>query len=492
MRGFQPQQARASRGPAIACAAIVLGSALTGCRVGPDYVPPEPEVPEAWNAPVDVAARQANEVDLRRWWVLLGDPILDRLVTLTLESNRDLRESAARVREARVQVRSVRGQRIPSLNASGQYDASRQSENTAIGGPTEHENLWGAGFDMSWELDLFGGIARQIEAASADLGTSVESFRDLRVSLLGDVARTYIEYRLAEVRLRIARENQDAQTKTLGLVRTRHATGLAPELDLRQAERILASTQAEIPLIQLERRTLRNVLCTLTGHFPGQLDQLLGDAGKIPVPPPAIGVGAPADLVRRRPDIRGAERSLASATARVGVATAELYPKFSLSGSFRLEAKSADLLPSGDSIRYGLGPTFLWNLFAGGTLRAQIKVEEARVDQALHRYEQTIIRAVEEVEAALITNEEERRRRTSLSLAVERASQSLRLSRAAYEEGLVDFQNVLDSQRTVLLLEGQLAENESAIAVATVRLFKALGGGWSEDQPIPDGVASTR
>ena len=459
--------------------ALVLVLLLVSCTVGPDYHSPAADTPVAFHARESQQGRGAPSPPLDRWWLLLGDDVLTHIVRRALENSQDLSVSAARVREARARLGVVSGRNVPNLSGSADYNGSRRSPNAALGGDRGFQHFVGLGFDSSWEIDLFGQIARSTEAATADLQASIERLRDVRVTLLADIARSYVQYRLTQTRLSIAEGNRDLQAKTLGLVRIRFDSGLIPELDLRQAERILATTGAEIPSLQAELQVLRNALAVLSGDYPGALDERLAAEAPIPEAPDTLTLGVPADLLRRRPDIRAAERDLAAATAQVGVSTAELYPKLSLAGTLRLEATNPDHLLSSRSAFYKLGPSFSWNLFSGGRVQSQIEADKARVEQSYQRYRLLVRRAVEEVESALLDQEGSRLRRKSLSHAVDQAQRSVELSRGAYEEELVDFQNVLDNQRTLLSLQDQLAQNQSAITVATLRLYKALGGGWT-------------
>ena len=351
-------------------------------------------------------------------------------------------------------------------------------------GAGKQSNFYQAGFDASWEIDVFGGIRRGIEAADAEVEASVEARRDVLVTLLAEVARNYIEVRGLQAEIAIARQNLEAQKKTLELTQARFRAGRAAELDVVRAQAQVSTTSSQIPLLESARIQATQRLGVLLGREPGLLREELMAAAAIPPPPPEVPVGLPSDLLRRRPDLRRAERELAAATARIGVATADLYPKFSLTGFFALESVNASDVASWGSRAWSVGPSIRWSIFQGGRIRAQIEVENARQEQAAIAYERSILQALQEVEGALISYAKEQAHRAELSDAVTANAKAVDLANQRYGQGLVDFLNVLDAQRSLYLSQDTLVQSERRISEHLVALYKALGGGW---EAAPEG-----
>jgi NodT family efflux transporter outer membrane factor (OMF) lipoprotein len=450
---------------------------MAGCMaVGPDYRPPEVGISETWQQGGDPALVPTRAVN-RRWWAAFKDPLLDGLVAQVETNNLDVRQSIARVREARANLGVARGTWWPEANAEGSAIRQRTSENGLnSGGGTE--TLYGAGLDASWELDLFGRIGRSVESARADYQASEEDRGDVLISMQAELARTYFDMRTFQARLAAAEGNISSQQQVLKLTQSRFKNGLATGLDVAQAEQVLAASQAEVPPLRVGLTQAINTLAVLLGQTPGSLPEELGRPAPIPVPPPRVAIGVPADLLRQRPDIRRAERQLAAQTARIGVATADLYPRLSLSGTFAFEAIDAGDLLQGGSKAFGFGPTLRWLLFDGGRVRAQIAVEDARTEQALLAYEQTVLNALNEVENTLSQYLNQRTRQAALDRSVQAAQRALRLATRLYRDGLVDFQNVLDAQRALFDNENQQAAARGNTSIFLVQLYKALGGGW--------------
>jgi NodT family efflux transporter outer membrane factor (OMF) lipoprotein len=338
---------------------------------------------------------------------------------------------------------------------------------------------YSVGLDASWEVDVFGGVRRSVESATADLQASGEDLRSVLVSLLGEVALNYIEVRTIQARLAVAEANLAAQTETYELTAIRVQAGLTTALDLEQATYNLDSTRSQIPTLQSGLGEARNRLAILLGEHPGAVHAELAARQPIPVPPLEVAVGLPADLLRRRPDVRQAERKLAAQTAQIGVATAELYPKFSLVGSITLSALDLTNLFSATSRAFSIGPSVSWRLFDAGAIRKNIEVQSALQEQALIQYEATVLTALEEVENALVAFAEEQRRREALRNAAQAAERAVTLAQAQYGAGMVDFRSVLDAQRSLLSLQDQVVQSEGSVASDLVRLYKTLGGGWA-------------
>jgi NodT family efflux transporter outer membrane factor (OMF) lipoprotein len=456
---------------------------LAGCMtVGPDYTPPEVLLPAAWSAEMKggLIVKDLDKQILASWWLILDDPVLTNLIEKAVASNLDLKEARARVREARALRGISKADRFPTIGASGAAKLSRSSEDT--GGGTERK-LYAAGFDATWELDLFGGKQRSIEAAEAELQVSEEDLRDVLVSLLAEVALNYVEVRSFQTRLSVAHANLDAQKETYNITRWRRQAGLTTQLDVEQAKYNLEQTRAQIPSLQTGLERAKNRLAVLIGQHPGSLKDVLAEHRAIPVTPLEIAVGVPASVLRHRPDVRRAERQLAAQTAQVGVATADLYPRFSLLGSIGLEALSLDNLFLAGSRTHSMGPSITWPVFDAGTIRKNIEAQSALQEQAFIQYEAAILKALEEVENALVAYAEEQSRRQSLNKATEAARRAVELVQKQYSSGLIEFSNVLIAQRSLLSLQDQLAVSEGGVTSNLIALYKSLGGGWKSLMP---------
>ena len=465
---------------------FVLG--VAGCSVGPNYREPDAAVPAAWNEaqPNGVNTRAA---ELTRWWASFNDPLLDSLVERAVKANLDLRLAEARIREARASRAVTAAGAWPRTDVSGSYSRNRSSDN-AVGSQTQgavaaprsgaalEQDLFRTGFDATWEIDVFGGVRRSVEAADANLQATVEDRRNTLVTLLGDLARNYIDVRGFQQRLLVARANLKSQQETLDLTRVRFQAGLSSDLEVAQAEGQLNTTAAQIPTLQSSLKEATHRLDVLLGVPPGALWDELAKESPIPVLPPEVLVGLPSELLRRRPDIRRAERQLASATAEIGAATAELFPKFSLTGAFGLQSISASDWFSGPSRFWSLGPTIRWPIFDAGRIRANVEVRNAQQEQALTQYEKTILVALEDVENSLVNYSREQERYRALRNAVAAHRRAVEMSNELYLRGLLDFLTVLDNQRSLFASESALAQSEATVATNLVALYKALGGGW--------------
>ncbi|TYB32530.1 MAG: efflux transporter outer membrane subunit, partial [Flexistipes sinusarabici] len=394
-----------------------------------------------------------------------------------VKGNLDLQTSLSRLRQARIRRGISKSDRYPTLNASGQIQEQRGSESLQPGTGGEEEEYYLAQFDSSWELDLFGGIRRSVEASQAELEASRADVNDVLVSLMAEVAVNYIEVRTYQQRLDITRANIRTQKKTYELNKSRYESGLIDELAVQQSLRNLETSRSQIPMLKSGLRAAKNRLAVLLGQEPGSIDEMLAADKGIPQVPPRVAVGIPAEAMRRRPDIRRAERQLAAQTARIGVATAELYPKFRLFGTIGLEAIDSNFLDS-DSQFWGIGPGVSWNIFQGGALRLNIDLQTEKQKEAMLSYQSAVLNALQEVENALTAYAKEQLREESLQKAVAAAKRTEALARDRYNAGLTDFYNVLDAQRTLLELEDQLAASRAEVASNLARLYKALGGGW--------------
>ena len=468
---------------------------ITGCAVGPDYVAPLVPLPESWRGE-DTTAAPVTPTDLATWWRAFGDPTLDALVEAALAQNLQLKTAAARIREARAERVIGAAGLYPTLGVTAEYQHARPfSENSQFGAITldgeslppgfPTENLYQGEFDASWEIDVFGGIRRGVEAADADLAAAVDDARDVQVVLLAEVARNYVDVRALERRLEITHENLVSQRDSVALTEDRFRTGLASELDVRQARSLLATTEAEVPALESQREQVVHALGVLLGREPNALAEQLSKSGPIPgaADPEAIAVqipvGLPSELLRRRPDIRRAERQVAAATARIGVATAELYPKFSLTALAGLQSINTNDFFTAGSRYFQVGPSVSWRLFEGGRIRANIDVQDARTEQALHGYEQAVLTGLQDVEDALVAYGKERIRHGALVDAVEQNRRAVVLARDLYLHGLGTYLAVLDAQRAQYESEDSLAQSDQAVVTDLIAVYKALGGGWA-------------
>ncbi len=468
------------RAVALAMTLALALTQLSGCmRVGPDYEPPESDVPDVWSQELTEGLAE-GEADLQTWWTTLGDPLLNDLIARATDGNRDLAIAAGRVREAQARFGIASGGRWPEVDAYGSYQREQLSQNFAPDPDNRVNDYYATGLVASWELDFWGRIARQIESADASFAASVESYRDVLVLLYAELATDYVNLRTQQERLRYALANAEAQRQTLQLVADRYHAGLVPSLDVRQAELNLATTESALPIFRTSIAQAIHRMSVLLGEPPGALRSELVEPLPIPAVPDTVLVGIPADLLRQRPDIRTAERELAAQTARIGVATAELYPAFHLPGSIGWEGlyeSGSDLLTSGTSV-WSLGAVFRWNIFSGGRIRNQIKVEDARTEQALAFYEKTVLEALGDFEDAIVAYVQENERQLALVRSVEAAQASAELARTLYRTGLTDFQTVLDMERSLFQQEDSLAASEGLVTANVVRIYRALGGGW--------------
>jgi NodT family efflux transporter outer membrane factor (OMF) lipoprotein len=475
---------------------VILSSFVAGCKVGPNYRPPQVSVPPSYH---EQLATESNQPpwDLSQWWGLFQDPQLDSLIHQATLANHDLRLAQARVQEARAQAGVTRSVLFPSVDASGQYTRQRLSENTPeallsrAAGEGLEQNLFSAGFDMNWELDVFGGNRRALEASQADLASAVETRRGVLITVIGEVGLNYLDLRGLQEQLAVARDNLRLQEQTLDLTRDRFRAGLANELDTARAEAQAAGTRSLIPLLEQDIQRSIHRLSILIGKEPAELESQLSASAPIPPAVPGIPVGLPSDLLRQRPDIRNAERQLAAATARVGVATADLFPRFFLTGTAGLESLNASDFFTAGSRFWSLGPSVRWPVFTAGRIRQNIKVQDARHEQALIRYEQTVLTSLEEVENALVACGKEQEHHQALIQSEAANRRAVELADQRYRSGLVDFLNVLETQRSLLAVQDDLARSDRTIDQNLVRLYKALGGGWQNEMRLSQSEPST-
>ncbi|PPK76939.1 NodT family efflux transporter outer membrane factor (OMF) lipoprotein [Methylobacter tundripaludum] len=442
--------------------------------VGPDYRQPQTQLPVNWST-TETASPAAKMADISRWWTVFNDPVLTELMEKAQADNRDLYQAEARLREARARRQLAKANLLPTSSLTASARQSGSSE--AAGGGTTSE-LYSNSLDASWEIDIFGKKRRAIEAAEATMQAAQEDLRDVLVSLCAEVALNYVDVRSYQTRLKITEDNLAAQSETYDITRWRYQAGLTMQLDVDQAKLTMENTRAGIPSLRSTLEQAKHRLALLLGQQPDALKRLLAASARIPAASAEIGVGIPADLLRRRPDVRRAERKLASQTAQIGVAEAARYPDFTLSGSIGLESLAYANLYTAGAKAFQVAANAAWTLLDAGRIRSNINIQNALQEQALGLYQSTLLTALRDVENALTAYSEERKRRDALNAAVEAGISALALADAQYISGLLDFQRVLDSQRSLLSAQTQLATSESEVAADIVRLYKALGGGW--------------
>ena len=467
---------------------------LSGCAVGPNYRAPQTKAPAQWNQ--SLAGGETNSaITTTEWWTNFNDSGLDSLVARAVRSNLDLRIAQARVREARAQYGIASADLWPTVDGSSSYARERQSRHQPVLGAFPipknvfENDVYQAGFDASWEIDVFGGKRRAKEAAGAQVSASEFGRRDALITLLGDVARNYVELRGYQGRLAIANENIEAQERALAITRDRFAKGLSSDLDVQQASTILATTRAEVPTLESSIEKSIHRLEVLLGEQPGTLQAELSELSPIPAQPPVVPVGLRSELLLRRPDIRQAERQLAAATANIGVAKADLFPKFFLTGAAGLQSVNAsDWFTSGSQF-WSVGPTMQWRIFDAGRIRSNIKLQNARQEEALAIYERTVLTAFEEVENGLVLYAKEQVRRRSLQDAVVSSQKSLDTANKLYANGLTDFLRVLDAERSLYQSQDSLVQSDRTISANLISLYKSLGGGWEDVEPSALAVA---
>lgn len=479
---------RLSNGPGAAALALLLAATLAGgCAtlpsVGPDYAPPKVPLPDAWHTdvstPQDLPPPTPAAQRLADWWRQLGDPQLDRLIDTALADNLDLKLAQARLRQARASREQAVGGYYPTVTTSAGASRTKASTGGQAGLPeTSAQSMYNVGFDASWELDLFGGTRRAVEAATADLQASQANLDDARVSLVAEVAQNYVDLRSYQQRLAIARANLESQTETERITDWRAQAGLDSASDVERARTTLEQTRASIPDLDIGLVAAKNRLAVLLGLHPGELDARLAEVRPLPAAPAGIASGIPAQVLRQRPDLLAAERTLAAETARVGQKLAQRFPSLSLSGTLGWQAATLGGLGATGSLLNSIAGTLAATLFDGGRLRSAVEIQSAVQEQALVSYEQSVLTALEEVENALREFASSEERTTARRAAAESALRAADLTRSMYASGLSDFEEVLDTERTRLTAENDLAQAEATRLQSLIKLYKALGGGW--------------
>jgi multidrug efflux system outer membrane protein len=455
--------------------APLAAAVLAACAVGPDYHEPEPKAAPAFD---NVSATYSTEQAVGKFWQSFDDATLARLVDEATHSNYDVRIALSRVAEARALRRDSAFDLAPSITAGGGYTKARLPAAQTLPGAARNSELYDAGFDAVWELDFFGRVRRGLEASNAELGAAQAAERDALVIVTAEVTRTYFELRGFQQQLDVARRNVVNQQSTLDLARARLEAGSGTELDTSRAQAQLSGTLGTIsPLEAAVARSIHR-LSVLVGREPGALRAELEPTQDLPPLPGVVPVGDPAGLLRRRPDIRIAERQLAGATARIGIAVADLFPRVTFTGNAGYVAASSGALGDRGTDSYVLAPGISWGIFDLGHVQARIAASRAHREGALLQYEKTVLNALEETEDSLVTHARARERLVHDEDAVRASHTAASLARVRYENGASDFLQVLDAERTLLQSEDRLARSRTEAATSLIAVYKALGGGW--------------
>ncbi len=451
-----------------------------GLIVGPNYRRPFAQTSPDWIDGKDPSVTRDCQ-PLNQWWTIFGDPTLDELVQVAYQQNLSVRAARLRILEARAQRRITAANLLPqSQTAFGQYTRTQVSRTTATASPLLPRAFddWQNGFDLSWELDVWGRIRRAIEASDAAIGAEIANYDDILVTLIGDVAATYIELRALDERIRLAEANVAIQQESLNIAEIRLKEEEVSELDVQQARANVRATAAAIPALKQGRRQAINSLAILLGTTPYDLEPLLRAEGTIPSTPTQAVVGIPADLLRRRPDIRRSEREVAIQSAQIGIAESELYPRFALGGQIFVNAEKLDDLFQSDSVAGAIAPGFSWKILNYGRLIAGIEVERLQFQQAVLGYENTVLNAQREVEDAIAQFLRSTEQAAELQQAVDATERSVELVIIQYKEGATDFNQVFVLESNLANLQDQLTVARLNIAIGLVQVYKAIGGGW--------------
>ncbi|WP_136798488.1 MULTISPECIES: efflux transporter outer membrane subunit [Desulfosediminicola] len=463
---------------------LLLLIANCGCSpLGPDFTTPDAPIADQWYSDQSNYATLSQREELSSWWQKFNDPVLSTLITMAANQNLSLQVAGLRILEARANLARVRGNLYPQLQ-----EANGELLRTGIPEPAQERYFTslGAGLDVAWELDFWGKFRRAIESADSSLFSSLADYDDILVSLTAEVAQTYIDIRTLQERIALAQKNAKLQQESLQLIQIQLEAGVVTELDLLQAETLQSTTLATIPNLKSSLRTAQNGLAVLLGMLPGEIEGLIAEREGIPEVSEKIAIGAPAELLRRRPDVKRSEMQAAAQSARVGIAITELYPSFSLLGSLGYSTSDSgsdnlgDLFDS-DNFSYTFGPTFSWKLFQYGRLKNDIRIQDARLQQAIVSYQDTVLNAAREVENAMSSLVLAKREAEYLQQGVLTSQRSTELSTLQYTEGLTDYQRVLDSIRSLTQRQDQHAQAKGRIGSFTIALYKAMGGGWTAD-----------
>jgi NodT family efflux transporter outer membrane factor (OMF) lipoprotein len=454
---------------------LLIILSMTACiSVGPDYKSPDIDMPKNWQTGLsDKLSPGTDQTGLVDWWNSFDDPVLGDLIKRAVANNLSIKEAINRLNEARLRRGITGADQYPTVSSSASGTRSHTSHNNS--------NSYQAGVDSSWEIDIFGGIRRSIEASDADVASANASLNDVIVSLTAEVATNYVDLRLYQAEMDVTTSSLKTQEETFDIVKWRFKAGLVTELDLKKSEYTLEQTRSQVPGIQSRIDQAQNRIAVLLGLNTGVLKEELSKIKPVPILKDAIKTGIPADLLRQRPDLKKAERDLAAQTARIGGAVSDLYPKISLSGAIRFNASSTGSLFKSDSMTSSIGPSISWSVFKAGAIRKNIEIQSLISERLLIQYKSLVLSAVEEVENALASCMYEKMKGEYLVKALNAATEAFDLSKMQYSSGLIDFQVLLEAQRTLLSLQDQVTQNEGQITLNFITLYKTLGGGWSPD-----------
>jgi NodT family efflux transporter outer membrane factor (OMF) lipoprotein len=487
-----------SRRTAPVAAALIGTLLLAGCMVGPDFVPPNPQLPETSfldDKRVPVPDAQLPPPTDPAWWAVFRDPILTDLARRVADANLDVQTATIRLAESRFQRGVVAAAEFPSIDSGGKHTRELYSQNGPIsllngllGPPTSSFNP-GAfndnniGFDASWEIDLWGKVRRQVEAADAQVIQAADQRRDTLVTNLAELARDYIQLRGIQTQIKIANDNLKVDRDILQRAQERQQRGLQNSLDVENAAAQVESIRAQIPALQQQESHYINALSFLLDQPPEELRSELGRPKSVPPAPPRVPLGIPSELARRRPDIRAAEAQLHAATANIGVAVGAFYPSVQLNGTVGFDALDVRNLWKGSSLQYMVGPSVTLPIFAGGRLKNTLELRDAQQREAAIFYHKTVLRAWHDVVNALVSYRLEQTRRARLKSQTDHSRQALALARDRYNDGIADFLTLLDAERSLLDVEQQFAISTMNVSLDLVQLYKALGGGWELTYP---------
>ncbi len=474
----------------ISITGFVAMALLSACApVGPNYQKPQIAVPDAWHQAISREMKKQAGASLQTWWKIFDDATLNELIEQARTSNLNLKIALSGIAASRARLGVVSGREFPDADVLGSFTRFKHSDHGPLKqltppGGFDAQNMFMLGLDALWEIDVFGRIRRQIEAAGAQYQASIEDYRDVLVTLFAEVALAYVEIRSCQRQIECAEANAVIQRKMLKLTRTRYESGISSKLDMAQALSNLSNTEAAIPPFRIRLNSIMNRLAVLLDTNVETLQAKLGKPAPIPIPREDIGIGVPADLLRQRPDIRMAEKELAAHTALIGSATAELYPRFAISGFFGLETGTFSDLGSGSSLYWGIRSPVKWNFFSGGKIRSNIAFHKEIARRDLFKYRDTVLRAMKEVKNAIVAHNQEKIRRNWLLAAVAATKEAVDLVVVQYETGLTDFNNVLTTQKSLFNQQDQLVASQAGVVLNLIRLYKALGGGWPVERDV--------
>ncbi len=459
--------------------AVAFLALISGCKVGPDYAPPRTELPDKWEQAA-VSGLEDGTANLQTWWHQFDDPFLNSLIEKARTNNISLQIAARRIDESMAVRGIVRSEYFGTVDAGGTAQITRSSEGTTPLPPgTDRESeYYAVGLEAAWEADLWGRIRRGVESAQAGVEVSIEDYRDVLVLLNAQVAGTYVDARTLQNQIDLTEFNINLQQATLQLTRDRYNAGLVAELDVHRAELNLARTESSLPSLRSDLKQAINALSVLVGELPSPLQIQFEKTFPIPSASVPVFAGVPANLLRQRPDIRRAERAIAEQNARIGLATSDWYPRLFITGDLKLDSTSASGFFNSGNVAYAFGPQVRWNIFNGGRIRNQVNLEELRTAQAVSVYEDTLLRAVEDVENAMVFYVEQQERLKALVRSVKAAEASVAQVQDLYKSGLTDFQNVLDMERSLFEQQNLQAASQGNIAHGVISIYRSVGGGW--------------